>query len=165
MTALDESEEQPSDPSHPADWTSELGGRLKQARMSAGMSQQHVATALGYTTRSLTRWENGECDPGAGKLFRMADLFGVGLDWIAGRTSFERPFVPGKVLINTKALQALRELVRQGKRLGDVPKELLRLPGIDVGFVIPDESEIMTADAAAAVEAQVQHLLQQLKKR
>ena len=86
------------DPSTDGDpWPSAFGERLRSAREEAGMSQEHVTQHLGYPTRSLTRWENGKCDPGFEKVARLAAFYGVSTDWIAGKTpitqtsGFSRP--------------------------------------------------------------------------
>lgn len=165
MTEVDESAQQvPSFPPSDDEWSIDLGQRLQRARVNAGMSQVQVAQELGCTTRSLTRWENGECDPGSRKLIRMAELFDVSLDWIAGRTTVDRLLVPGKAIINQSAIALLKSLVEQGRTVRDIPSELIRRPGIDVGYVIPHGFAIMGADAATAVDSHASYLFQQLKK-
>ncbi|MGE3173043.1 MAG: helix-turn-helix transcriptional regulator [Planctomycetota bacterium] len=61
-----------------------MAQRLREARLKAGLSQEEVALRIGSTPRSLTRWENGECDPGFVSVRAMARLYSVSLDWIAG---------------------------------------------------------------------------------
>ena len=88
-------------PTGTAQWSEEHGARLQQARDHAGMTQQEVEQRLGYTTRSVTRWENAKSSPDFGAIQRLADLFGVSLDWLAGRTPFRPVFKPDHVLVNS----------------------------------------------------------------
>jgi transcriptional regulator with XRE-family HTH domain len=148
-----------------AQWSEEHGARLQQARDEAGMTQQEVEQRLGYTTRSVTRWENAKSSPDFGTVQRLADLFGVSLDWLAGRTPFRPVFKPDTVLVNSRAKAVLEELLQQGKGWDDVPDGLRRHPGIDYLFAMPDEVMVMRRDAAERLDAQVQALWKQLGRK
>jgi len=145
-------------------WTAAHGQRLREARLNAGLSQEKVEADLGFATRSLTRWENGVCDPGYGKVIRLAELYGVSLDWIAGRTSIQRVLDTGKAIVRTQTVEVLKQLVEQGKRITDLPETILRKPGVDVGFIIPNDFEVMSADAARHVAEEAHRLFQQLRR-
>lgn len=60
--------------------------RLKQLREATHKSQKETAAALGVTTRQYQRFECGEQRPGYDNLIKIADYFGVSLDWLTGRT-------------------------------------------------------------------------------
>jgi transcriptional regulator with XRE-family HTH domain len=141
---------------------SELGDRLRQARQSAGLSQEETCRQLGCTTRSLTRWENGECDPGYTNVHSLAELHKVSLDWLAGRSTVRQPLQSGQVVIDEGAMDVIKKLVESGKSLSDVPAHLVRHPGVDYAFVVPENVMVMGIDAARAVDAQMQTWLKQL---
>jgi len=44
-----------------------------------------LAGKIGIKRNSYSDWENGKCKPNYGKLEKIADYFGVSLDWLFGR--------------------------------------------------------------------------------
>lgn len=60
--------------------------RLLHLRKEAGFNQQDMAKDLGIVFRSYRRYECGESEPTLSTLVKLADYFGVSLDYLAGRT-------------------------------------------------------------------------------
>ena len=60
--------------------------RLIELRDSRKLSQKEVAKEFGVVTRAYQRYEYGEREPQLSTLIRMADFYGVSLDYLAGRT-------------------------------------------------------------------------------
>jgi transcriptional regulator with XRE-family HTH domain len=143
----------------------ELGARLREARQSTGLSQEEACRQLGCTTRSLTRWENGECDPGYANVRALAEQHKVSLDWLAGRTAVKQLLQSGQVVIDEGAMDVIKKLVESGKSLSDVPAQLVRHPGVDYAFVVPEKLMVMGIESARAIDAQMQALLKQLGGR
>ena len=52
------------------------------------MSQQGLADAIGVSQQCVSDWEHGNSDPTLTYLWRMADLFGVSIDILCGRTEW-----------------------------------------------------------------------------
>lgn len=63
-----------------------LAERLRFLRDERGLSRDKVAQAVGIVTRTYQRYENGEREPDASVLFKLADYFDVSLDYLAGRS-------------------------------------------------------------------------------
>lgn len=59
--------------------------RLKQLRTAAGMTQQDVARLLGVDRTTYVKYENGNSDPSTATLVRLADYFGVSVDYLIGQ--------------------------------------------------------------------------------
>ncbi|MBE5783959.1 MAG: helix-turn-helix transcriptional regulator [Clostridiales bacterium] len=59
--------------------------RLKMIRAAAGKTQAEVAAALGMSRVAYTNIENGKRDPGLEVWGKIADFFGVSLDYLLGR--------------------------------------------------------------------------------
>ena len=59
--------------------------RLKELRLQHGFSQEELAEKIGIKQNSYSDWENGKCKPNYEKLEKIADFFGVSLDWLFGR--------------------------------------------------------------------------------
>ena len=59
--------------------------KLKVLRKKQGLTQQEIAELLGVKRNTYSDWENGKCKPNYEKLEKIADFFGVSLDWLFGR--------------------------------------------------------------------------------
>lgn len=65
---------------------SELTGkRIAAARAAKGWNRNRLARAAGMSWGNLVRYEEGENEPSAGKLLRLAEALGVSADWLLGR--------------------------------------------------------------------------------
>src|SRR5208282_6153928 len=53
-----------------------VGGRLKQVRMMAGMSQEELGLGIGVSFQAVQKYEHGENRLSASRLFRAAKLLG-----------------------------------------------------------------------------------------
>ncbi len=60
--------------------------RLKMLRKERKMTQMQVAEALGLNYRHYQRLEADGNTPNFANLVQIADLFGVSMDYLAGRT-------------------------------------------------------------------------------
>ncbi|MBO5339943.1 MAG: helix-turn-helix transcriptional regulator [Oscillospiraceae bacterium] len=63
--------------------------RLQELKMKRNIMQKDVAEAIGVPLRTYQRYEYGEREPQLSTLIRMADFYGVSLDYLAGRTDKE----------------------------------------------------------------------------
>lgn len=59
--------------------------RLKELRLRHGFNQEELAKQIGIKRNSYSDWEHGKCKPNYEKLEKIADFFGVSLDWLFGR--------------------------------------------------------------------------------
>lgn len=50
---------------------------LKAARVNAGLTQEDVARATGFSRSALFRWEKGDTSPRADKLVQLCNLYRV----------------------------------------------------------------------------------------
>lgn len=57
-----------------------MGDRIRQAR--GNRTQQAVAFEAGCDLSSLSRYERGAAEPGAGVIARIAEVTGVDVGWI-----------------------------------------------------------------------------------
>ena len=60
--------------------------RLKQLRTERGMSQVRLAMELSVSQHTVSRYETGEREADYAMLIRIADLFGVSVDYLLERT-------------------------------------------------------------------------------
>jgi DNA-binding XRE family transcriptional regulator len=75
-----------------------LGQRLSLGRAYARLSQASVATALGVRRPTIAAWEAGDAEPLAIDLQRLADLYGVEIGVLTGRSPLppQRPAFKAK---------------------------------------------------------------------
>jgi len=87
--------------------------RLKEARKRSGLTQTEVAKLLGLKQGTLTNYETAKITPSAEVLGKLAEFYGVSLDWIFGLvqpqgTSYQ------KELQNRDSI--LKDMEREAKR-------------------------------------------------
>ena len=59
--------------------------RIKELREDKKISQTTLAVSVGTSQRNIGRWENGENEPTYSQLVKIADYFGVTIDYLVGR--------------------------------------------------------------------------------
>lgn len=59
-----------------------FGDRIAGGREAAGMTQTHLARALGVRLATLRGWENDMSEPRANKLQMLAGVLGVSIGWL-----------------------------------------------------------------------------------
>ncbi len=59
-----------------------IAGNITDLRKKSGMTQQDLADALSYTDKAVSKWERAESIPDVLILKRIADLFGVTVDYL-----------------------------------------------------------------------------------
>lgn len=58
--------------------------RLKELRIEKGLGQVALAKQLGAGKSVISLWEKGQCEPTLGNLIKIANFFGVSIDYLAG---------------------------------------------------------------------------------
>ena len=64
--------------------------RLRELRLARKMSPQRLAIELSMSQNTISRYENGEREPGIDELIRIADYFNVSLDYLLERSNQPR---------------------------------------------------------------------------
>ena len=65
----------------------ELGKTLKELRIEKKMCQKDVAAYLGVSNGTMSNYENDVHVPVPAALCKLADLYGVSVDYLFGRTT------------------------------------------------------------------------------
>lgn len=58
--------------------------KLEMCRIAKGYSQKYVAVALGVAAPTVSQWESGSKEPSKDNLIKLADLYGVTVDYLLG---------------------------------------------------------------------------------
>lgn len=64
-----------------------IGNRIAFLREQRGLTQEELATSLGISRAALSHYEKNRREPDTETLSKVADLFHVSLDYLAGRTA------------------------------------------------------------------------------
>ena len=59
--------------------------RLRELRISRGISQKDLAKYFGMSSGNLCDWEKGRSEPDIAGLIRLANFFGESIDYLVGR--------------------------------------------------------------------------------
>lgn len=100
--------------------------RLRECRKNAGLDQKYVAVTLGVKGPSVSNWETGKTNPTHENLLKLADLYGVTIDYLMGRTddpAHQTAFDTGE------ALHAARLMV------GYTQRDIGNIVGVDADTV------------------------------
>lgn len=88
--------------------------RLRECREAAGISQKEVAITLGVRSPSVSNWERGKTYPTHENLVQLANLYGVSVDFLTGRTDnphgVDLASVPGISFPAARAVPVLGEI-------------------------------------------------------
>ncbi|WP_163327598.1 helix-turn-helix domain-containing protein [Desulfurobacterium thermolithotrophum] len=129
----------------------ELGKRIKQIRMSKGLTQREFADELGVSTRAVQEWEAGRRTPSEPVLRQIEVTFSVNPEWLRhGRGEMFLPREPklGDFLkelseeemeVVLLALEIVRKL-EKGKGIRLSPKQRVRLAKILIELLEEDEA-------------------------
>ncbi|WP_035711003.1 helix-turn-helix domain-containing protein [Salibacterium aidingense] len=71
-----------------------LAKRIKYLREHNGLAQKHVAEKLGIKNNTLSGYEAGRREPDASTLNKIAEFYGVSVDYLLGRTDDPTPEQP-----------------------------------------------------------------------
>ena len=58
----------------------EFGKRLKELRLSKGLSQQKLGEDLGFCNQTISFWESGSREPDLDTVLKIARYFSVSVD-------------------------------------------------------------------------------------
>lgn len=86
-----------------------LNTRIKELRKSVGWTQRELATRMNVSQQTIGSWEVGRAEPNTEALKKLAELFGVTVDYlINGDTQKKRYFELSEKEKNDIAIQAER---------------------------------------------------------
>lgn len=71
-------------------YAKQFGQRLLSLRQEKGLSQVEAATEIGITQTALSCYETGKRCPKIDTAYRLANYYGVSIDWLAGLKGDER---------------------------------------------------------------------------
>src|SRR5713226_9188625 len=104
-----------------------VGGRLRQARLLAGASQEEVGNAVGVSFQAVQKYENGENRLSAGRLAAAAKFLGVPMSFFF-QDDTEPQTASDTAGFSSKEIELVRHY--RAIRNDDMREHLLRLTRI-----------------------------------
>ena len=73
-----------------------LGEKLQKLRKARHLTQEELATQIGVSRQSLSKWESDGAQPDTANIITLADLFGVSTDYLLREAEAASPAAPVK---------------------------------------------------------------------
>lgn len=73
-----------------------LGEKLQKLRKARGLTQEELASTVGVSRQSLSKWESDGALPDTANIIILADLFGVTTDYLLREVEADTPAAPVK---------------------------------------------------------------------
>lgn len=99
-----------------------LGQRIQELRKKANLSQNDLASKIEVSYPQMSRYEIKGVQPPADVLKRLADVFGVSIDYIVNGTLLEKA---ENTLSDTELLQQFKEVELMSENDKNTIKELI----------------------------------------
>lgn len=86
-----------------------LAQNLKALRRQRGITQAELSEMLGLTQQAVARWEVDKSEPDAKTLNRLADYYGVSVDYLLGREKTPSPSEESTLLEKYRKLTVINK--------------------------------------------------------
>ncbi len=110
-----------------------FGERIAALRRERGMTQESLAQRLGITNQAVSKWESDQCCPDIMQLPMLADLFGITLDELFGRSG-KRQVSPQLPWENDTTLRAVCFLGHKLLEQQEINRESKELRKVQLNF-------------------------------
>lgn len=65
-----------------------FNNKIEELRKEKKLTQKQLAELIGTSQGNISRWEQGMTEPNVLECWRLADFFGVSIDFLCGRTEY-----------------------------------------------------------------------------
>ena len=113
--------------------------RFKEVRLQAGFTTVQLAQKMGVTQAAVSHWDAGKKVPGTETLCKLADLYGVTIDYLLGRSSDTGITYTPAEIVDASTLPALHGKPVWASGFGwgivnSIQKHVVFMEGITVPF-------------------------------
>ena len=132
----------------------QLGERLKDARKARGLTQEAVATKLGFLRTTLVAIEKGDRRITPGELIEMAKMFGRPVSEFVSMRTNKEPFVPQFRLPPGQRNVTESELTAVAMELESLARDYVELEEINATVMRPTFSPMYALEVPGATPEQ-----------
>ncbi len=116
----------------------EIGKRVRQARVAAGLSQTQLGVQLGVSFQQVQKYEKGVNRIGGGRLYRIARVLGVKVTYFFD--DVDHLLDPETVPAGTIEVGAISDrTLRAARALTDIPDENVKKRMLQLIAVLPKQ--------------------------
>ncbi len=87
-----------------------IASRLRAAREAAGLSQGQVAKLMGFHRPTISEMEAGRRRVSADELIKLAEIYGVSVEWIASKKADEKDPIDEKISLAARELSKMKDV-------------------------------------------------------
>ena len=87
-----------------------MKNRIRDLREDRDLRQSDLAKETGIDQRTISNYETGKTFPDSDALIRLADFFGVTIDYLVGRTSLNLMGVSDRIALIDQTIANLEQL-------------------------------------------------------
>lgn len=87
-----------------------MQNRIRDLREDRDLRQSDLAEQTGIDQRTISNYETGKTSPDAYALIKLADFFGVSIDYLVGRVKYD-------YYTSKKKIQAIEKIQKQLEEL------------------------------------------------
>ena len=114
----------------------EIGKRVRQARVAAGLSQTQLGVQLGVSFQQVQKYEKGLNRIGGGRLYKIARVLGVKVTYFFD--DVDHLLDPETVPAGTIEVGAISDRTfRAARALAEIPDEVLKTRMLQLIAVLP----------------------------
>ena len=99
---------------------------IARLRRERGMTQEALAERIGVSPQTVSKWETQATCPDVALLPVLADVFGVSLDYLVGRTNVETSPEVEEAVISAEEMQLTAAYRMLNERQRRAVRELLK---------------------------------------
>ena len=89
-----------------------MKNRIRDLREDRDLRQSDLAKATGIDQRTISNYETGKTNPDSDALIRLADFFGVTIDYLVGRTSLNLSGTAERIALIDETIDHFEQLKR-----------------------------------------------------
>ena len=100
-----------------------LSENIRKFRKQKNMTQEQFSEAMGVSVGAVSKWESGQMNPEIGMIVKIADYFGLSVDYLLGYTFKSQSLTDTVAMI--KSFNAKKDYITAKE---SIPKALLKYP-------------------------------------
>lgn len=140
--------------------------RLKLLREKESISQKKLGEILNMSQQAIAKWETGAASPDPVMLIKIADYFGVSIDYLVGRT--DNPNITNDVIVesadgNITSLDDAGLSPDDLSRITAVIEDVVKKYRSTTEEVHEDEPSVLAAHADGITEEEMQEDIKKMK--
>ena len=140
--------------------------RLKLLREKESISQKKLGEILNMSQQAIAKWETGAASPDPVMLIKIADYFGVSIDYLVGRT--DNPNITNDVIVesadgNITSLDDAGLSPDDLSRITAVIEDVVKKYRSTTDEVHEDEPSVLAAHADGITEEEMQEDIKKMK--